>query len=467
MKQILIIGGGITGLTSAFYLQQEIKEKNLPYKIKLVEKSDTLGGKIETIQRDGFTIERGPDSFLSRKTPAVTLVEKLGLTDQLVRNATGQAHILVEKKLHKIPPGSFMGIPTEARPFLFSGLFSPKGKARAAMDYVLSKGKAQEDQSLGHFFRRRFGDELVENLIEPLLSGIYSGDIDEMSLMATFPNFYHLEQKYGSLIKGLQKTMPKKPKSKTKEKQPGIFYALQGGFASLVSEIEKQLDDNIVSLSTAVDHVEKKEHGYHVLLSDGTVYKADAMIVTSPHQTLKQMFSQHDVFQVVDDIPNASVANVALAFDQQAIKKELDGTGFVVSRNSDYRITACTWTHRKWPHSTPEGKVLLRSYVGGPHDPKAAFLTDEEIVDIVLQDLNKLMKIKGDPLFTVVTRFQNVMPQYTVGHQQRIKELHDYAATQLPGVWFAGASFDGVGVPDCIEQGERAVLELLQFMKEN
>lgn len=464
MKQILIVGGGITGLASAFFIQEEIKEKNLPYQLKLVEAKERVGGKIETVHRDGFTIERGPDSFLSRKKPAVDLVEKLGLTDQLVRNSTGQAHILVGKKLHKIPPGSFMGIPTEVQPFLFSGLFSVKGKLRAGLDFIKPKGKAVEDQSLGLFFRRRFGDELVENLIEPLLSGIYSGDVDEMSLMATFPNFYQLEQKHGSLIKGLNKTMPKQPK--TKQKKPGIFYALTGGFESLVDELEKQLDD-VISLNTAVDHVEKKENGYHVLLSDGTVYKADAMIVTSPHTSIRRMFSKHEALKTVDEIPTTSVANVALAFDQKAIKKELDGTGFVVSRNSDFRITACTWTHRKWPHTTPDGKVLLRSYVGGPHDPNAAFLSDDEIVDVVLKDLRKVMKIKGEPNFKVISRFKNKMPQYAVGHLERVKKIRDYAAVNLPGVFIAGASFEGVGVPDCIEQGEKAGTQLLQFISEH
>src|SRR5699024_8248703 len=150
---------------------------------RLVEADNRLGGKIETVKREGFTIERGPDSFLSRKTAAIKLIEKLGLEDTLVRNATGQAYILVRNKLHKIPSGSFMGIPTEVRPFLMSRLFSTKGKLRAGFDYILPKGKQVDDQSLGMFFRRRFGNELVDHLIEPLLSGIYSGDIDDMSLM--------------------------------------------------------------------------------------------------------------------------------------------------------------------------------------------------------------------------------------------------------------------------------------------
>lgn len=462
MKQILVVGGGITGLSAAYYVQEKINEQNLPYRVQLVEASDRLGGKIATEYRDGFTIERGPDSFLARKTAALKLIEKVGLQHSLVRNATGQAYILVRNKLHKIPQGSFMGIPTEVRPFLFSRLFSLKGKLRAGFDYVLPKGKEAEDQSLGLFFRRRFGNELVEHLIEPLLSGIYSGDIDEMSLMSTFPNFYHLEQKYGSLIKGLNKSMPKQPKKKQASK--GIFMALTGGFESLVNALEKQLAD-IIKTGVAVDHIEKKETGYHVLLSDGTVYKANSIIITTPHDTLPKMLSQYDVFKHVESIPNTSVANIALAFDEEALKHNMQGTGFVVSRNSNVRITATTWTERKWPHTTPKGKVLLRSYVGGPHDGEAATLTDEELVDIVINDLNKLVKIKGEPDFSIISRFENKMPQYIVGHEAIIRKINEFTKNHLNGMKIVGSSYTGVGVPDCIEAGEKAADEIIKFMK--
>lgn len=461
LKQILIVGGGITGLAAAYSLQEEIKANGLPYKIKLVEASERVGGKIETVKRDGFSIERGADSFLARKTPAVNLIERLGLKDKLVRNSTGTSYILVGKKLHKIPPGSFMGIPIEARPFLFSSLLSLRGKLRAATDYVRPKGKKVDDQSLGEFFRRRFGDELVENLIEPLLSGIYSGDIDDMSLQATFPNFYHIEQKHGSLIRGLQKTMPKRPKQKGK--QQGVFFTLRDGFESLVTALETELQD-VIQRNIAVDHVEKKDSHYHVLLSDGTVYRADALVVTSPHKTVKKIFSQHEVMETLDEIPMTSVANVALAYDKKALKKDIDGTGFVVSRNSKFRITACTWTHRKWPHTVPDDKVLLRGYVGGPHDKEAAFLSDDEITDIVLRDLKKVMKIAGEPNFRVVSRYQHAMPQYTVGHLDRVDKIENYAEEHLPGVYFAGASYRGVGVPDCIDQGEKAATNVMQFL---
>ncbi|MFA1819054.1 protoporphyrinogen oxidase [Virgibacillus oceani] len=461
-KNIVIVGGGITGLSAAYYLQKKIKEKKLPYTVQLIEASERLGGKIKTKNKNGFIIEQGPDSFLARKEPAVKLAEELGIGDDLIRNGTGQSYILVRNKLHKMPAGSFMGIPTQAKPFLFSGIFSVKGKLRAGGDYVLPKGKAMEDQSLGGFFRRRFGDELVENLIEPLLSGIYAGNIDDMSLMATFPNFYHLEQEHRSLVKGLQQTMP--PPQKSTGKKPGMFFSFKEGLEIFIKAIEEKLDNVTVDLNAAVDHVEKKDNFYHLLLSNGEVAKADAIVMTTPHHTLPKMFSQYAFFKTLKDIPSTSVANVAMAFDRSAIKKDIDGTGFVVSRNSDYRITACTWTHKKWPSTTPDGKVLLRAYVGRPNDQEVVDYSDEEITDIVLADLRKTMKIKKKPEFSVVSRWKNAMPQYTVGHRERISEVREGAAQSIPGVFLTGSSFEGVGIPDCIGQGEQAVRDVLDFL---
>ncbi|TFJ93544.1 protoporphyrinogen oxidase [Lentibacillus salicampi] len=464
-KKILIAGGGITGLSAAFYLQKEIREKGLPYEVKLVEAGSRLGGKIKTTRRNGFVIEQGPDSFLSRKQPGVKLVRELGLSDQLVRNGTGQSYILVNNKLHKIPKGSYMGVPVSIRPFLFSGIFSPVGKLRAGMDLVLPRGKTG-DQSLGGFFRRRFGNELVENLIEPLLSGIYAGDLDDMGIMATFPNFYQLEQEHRSLIKGMRKTMPEKKKpKKSSGKKRGMFYSFANGLETLVERLEDVLGDN-VSLGVGVDHVEKKDHGYHVLLSNGDVYRADAVVMATPHDTLPKIFSQYELFDDFRDIPATSVANVAMAFDESAIKQDIDGTGFVVSRNSDFRITACTWTHKKWPNAAPDGKALVRCYVGKPSDQSVVDLSDEEITNIVLDDLNKTMNITAKPEFSVISRWVNAMPQYTVGHTERIANVRDDMDQELPGVFLAGSSYEGVGIPDCISQGEKAVTDVLTFLRD-
>ncbi|MBX0357177.1 protoporphyrinogen oxidase [Halobacillus sp. Nhm2S1] len=462
-KRVVVVGGGISGLTSAYYLQKEAREQGYSLDVQLLECSDHLGGKIDTVQKDGFTIERGPDSFLARKESAGRLAREVGLGDELVPNGTGQSYILVNGKLHKMPSGSFMGIPTRVRPFLFSGLFSPVGKTRAALDLVKSKKTVEGDQSLGLFFRRRLGNEVVENLIEPLLSGIYAGNIDRLSLQSTFPNFYKLEQEYGSLIKGLRQTYPMK-KSKKGEKKPSMFRTLRNGLGSLVEAIEERLEPGTVQTGVKVDHIEKKINGYHLLLSDGTVTEADAVILAAPHYAVQRMLSQYDFLEPFKETNATSVANVAMAFDASAIKKDIDGTGFVVSRNSDFRITACTWTHKKWPHSTPEGKVLLRCYVGKPSDQEVVRKTDEEIEEIVLKDLNKTMNITAKPEFSIVTRWYDAMPQYTVGHKQRVNEITEQMEKALPGVYLAGGSYRGIGLPDCIDQGEAAVQNVIDYL---
>ncbi|GAQ19629.1 protoporphyrinogen oxidase [Oceanobacillus picturae] len=463
-KSIVIVGGGITGLSAAYYLQKTMKEQGLSLNIKLVEASDRLGGKIKTMKRDGFTIEQGPDSLLARKAPAAKLVEELGLHDQVIRNATGQSYILLKNKLHKMPKGTFMGVPKEIGPLLNSHLLSGKGKFRAVGERFIPKGKQEGDQSLGEFFRRRFGNELLVNQIESLLSGIHSGDINQMSLKATYPNFYELEQKYGSVMKGLKKSMPK-PAKNNQTKASGAFFSFKNGLETMVHVLHDKLDEGTVKLKTAVDHIEKKEHGYHILLSDGDVFQADAIIMATPHFTVPKMFSQYDFFKPFQEVPSVSTANVVLAFDQSAIKRDIDGTGFLVTRNSDFRITACTWTHKKWPSTAPNGKILLRCYVGKPGDEEIVDLSDEEITDIVLRDLKKTMKIKAKPEFRVITRWKDGRPQYTVGHLERLAEIRNKAQEHIPGVYLAGCSYDGAGIPDCIEQGEKAVADVLDFLK--
>ncbi|CDQ21093.1 protoporphyrinogen oxidase [Halobacillus karajensis] len=462
-KQVVVVGGGISGLTSAYYLQKEARNQGHDIHVQLLESSPHLGGKISTVQKDGFTIERGPDSFLARKESAGRLVKEVGIEDELVPNGTGQSYILVNGKLHKMPSGSYMGIPTRVRPFLFSGLFTPAGKMRASLDLVKPKKTVDGDQSLGLFFRRRLGNQVVENLIEPLLSGIYAGDIDRLSLQSTFPNFYDLEQEYGSLIKGLRQTYPLK-KSKKGEKKPSMFRTLRNGLGSLVEAVEDKLEPGTVHKGVKVEHIEKKEEGYHLLLSDGTVQEADAVILAVPHFAVQRMLSQFEFFKPFKETNATSVANVAMAFNASAIKQDIDGTGFVVSRNSDFRITACTWTHKKWPHSTPEGKVLLRCYVGKPSDQEVVGKSDEEIQEIVLNDLNKTMNITDKPEFSVVTRWYDAMPQYAVGHKQRLNDITAHMEKELPGVYLAGGSYRGIGLPDCIDQGEAAVKRVMDYL---
>jgi len=469
LKKVAIIGGGIAGITAAYYLQKEAKEKGLPIESVLIEASPRLGGKIQTYTENGYVIEKGPDSFLARKLSASRLAEEAGLKDQLVHNGAGKSYILVKDQLHSMPGGAIMGIPTKITPFITSGLFSPLGKLRAGGDFILPRSKVAGDQSLGQFFRRRFGNEVVDHLIEPLLSGIYAGDIDQMSLLATFPQFYEVEQKYRSLILGMKKATPKrKPQEKGQpaKKSPGMFLSLKGGLESLVRAIEAKLAPGTVIKGVAVENVKRVDGHYVVQLSSGEERTFDSIIVSVPHKQTAKIFSDYSFFEPFKEIPSTSVANVAMAFPASAVKRDIDGTGFIISRDSGYSMTAVTWTHKKWPHSAPSGKALLRCYVGRPGDEEIVSRSDEEIVQTVLHELNKTMNIDAEPELTVITRWHDAMPQYTVGHKDRLKTITTKMASELPGVFLAGASYEGLGVPDCIDQGEKEVKKVLEYLSE-
>ena len=453
-KHTVIIGGGITGLAAAYYLQKE----KLNMEITLIEKTNELGGKIKTVQQEGFTIERGPDSFLERKQSAQNLAKELGLENELVRNATGQSYILSQDRLHQIPKDSMMGVPTRLQPFFASSLFTLGGKVAALKDYFVSKSDINEDISVGHFFRRRLGDQVVDRLIHPLISGIYSGDIDQLSLKATFPSFHEVEHKRRSLMKGLRR-----PKPQGKAATPkGQFLTLKRGLGSLVEALEEVLEKNINLLkNTSVKHIEKQETHYAIYLEgQDDPLIADHIIMTTPHAVTRKIFAQYDFMQSFMQEKNTSVANIALAFKEDALEKLPDGTGFVVSKRDRYRITACTWTHKKWPHTTPEGHVLIRAYVGKPGDEEILDMTDQQIEDIVLKDLKTIMPIQKPPLFSIVTRWYDAMPQYTVGHVERLNELEEKVKEHLPNVYLAGNSYRGVGIPDCINQAIAVVNQI-------
>lgn len=463
-KKVVIVGGGITGLSAAFYMQKEAREKGLPLDVLLVEASNRLGGKIQTVRRDGFIIERGPDSFLIRKKSIGILAEDLGIEDELVKNATGKAYIFVNGQLHPIPGGSIMGIPTEMGPFLKTGLFSLTGKLRAAGDFVLPRKPIEGDQSLGQFFRRRLGGEVVEKLIEPLLSGVYAGDIDHMSLQSTYPQFSEVEKNHRSLILGMKKTAPKKTPSTnaSSTKKEGAFHTFRNGLETLVEALEPKLDPGSVLKGVRLESIERIGEKNFLELNNGQKIEADAVIMTTGHAMASTLFAPHGLLQDLGEMPSTSVATVALAFPEESVVQDKEGTGFLVSRSGDYSITACTWTHRKWPTSTPEGKVLIRAFVGRVGDEAIVDLPDDEIEKIVLADLSSIIDIKGKPDFTVITRWKEDRPQYQVGHKQRIEGARKELADNFPQVKLAGASYAGVGLPDCVDQGKAAVAEVIQ-----
>ncbi|MBN3553450.1 protoporphyrinogen oxidase [Fictibacillus nanhaiensis] len=459
-KHVIILGGGITGLAAAFYVQKYAKETGKSITFSVIEASNRLGGKIDTIKEDGFVLERGPDSYLARKTVMTELVKDVGLGDDLVSNETGQAYILHNMKLHPIPEGAVMGIPTKVMPFATTPLFSVAGKARAGLDLVLPKRKdSQQDISVGHFFRRRLGDEVVDRLIEPLLSGIYAGRIDRLSLQSTFPQFVETEKKYRSLILGMKKTQPKQEKTPiAKKKKKGAFLTLKGGLSSFIEALSKAVPEENIKTGVSVKAVELLEDGaYSVMMEDGSVMTGDNVIVTTPYPITKKLFSKTVFPAGFHDTKPTSVATVAMSFNEEDVNFSLDGTGFVIAKSEKTSITACTWTSRKWPHTTPKGKVVLRCYVGRAEDQDIVHQSDEVILEKVLDDLKKIMGVDSHPEFYHVSRMIDSMPQYEVGHKEHVKKLRTAFQNELPGVRLAGAPYDGVGLPDCVNSAKEAV----------
>ncbi|AYG00129.1 protoporphyrinogen oxidase [Lactococcus allomyrinae] len=464
-KKIVIVGGGITGLSAMMEMQKRVLNEDLPVELLLVEAEPRLGGKIETVKHAGYIIERGPDSFLERKTAMAELAAEVGVAEQLVNNATGQAYIAMNGKLYPIPAGSIMGVPTNEESFLESGLFSDEAKKRAMDDFKIEKSPAEIDQSMGQFFRRRLGDEVVENLIEPLLSGVYGGNLDEMSLLSTYPQFYEVEQKYGSLIGGLREQAKENVKKMPyRGAVKGMFQNFSTGLQTLVDAIEAHIPKEKVRLSSPVIKILADSGSYRLEFADGNFISADSIILTTPHEISVQLLAAYGVMEGFADIPSTSVVTIAMGFPAEALKKDFDGTGFLVSRNSDFSITACTWLHKKWPHTTPAGKITLRVFMGKPGDERYVTLSDEELISLALKDLRQIMDLDGEPEFAEISRLTNSMAQYTVGHKARLEEARKTLAEKLPGTFIAGMSYDAIGLPDNVVAGRKYGNEALNFV---
>lgn len=461
-RKVVIIGGGLTGLSAAFYTRNFLRDAGFEPVVTVLEKGSSWGGKIETLHKDGFVIEKGPDSFLARKTAMVDLAKELEIDHDLVTTnpEAKKTYLLHKGKLHEMPPGLVLGIPTQIKPFLASKLVSPAGKLRALMDYVLPPRRSEEDESLGDFIQRRLGHEVLENVTEPLLAGIYAGDTRHLSLKSTFPQFGIVEREHGSLIRGMMNG--RKPAETHTGTKKSMFLTFRQGLQSLVHALVNELASTVDLRSrTGAAAIRKQpEGGYMLELEDGSTLAADHIIVTTPTFAASKLLSPHVDTAALDNINYVSVANVVLAFDKRDVKTNFDGSGFLVPRKEGRTITACTWTSTKWLHTSSDDKVLMRCYVGRAGEQEALKQNDAGLVELVRKDILDLMGIDAQPLFTEVTRLNQSMPQYPVGHLAQIDGLREQLAQHLPGVYIAGAGYDGVGLPDCIRQAKAISAEL-------
>lgn len=458
-RKIVIIGGGLSGLSAAYYVRKFYREAGYQPDIVLIEKKATLGGKIETLHRDGFVIEKGPDSFLARKTAMSDLARELKLEHELVSTNPNakKTYILQRGKLHPMPAGLVLGIPTELKPFLQSSLVSFSGKLRALLDFVLPPRRSLEDESLGELIERRLGTEVLENMTEPLLAGIYAGDMRKISLQATFPQFGEAERKYGSLIRGM--TSGRKPAETHTGTRKSAFLTFRKGLQSLVEALIRELHDveqrtgaAAAEITTVSGNALADAPRYEVRLETGEILQTDDIYVTVQDFAAAKLLCPHVDVSPLEDVNYVSVANVVLAFARKDIVTEYDGSGFLVPRKEARNITACTWTSTKWLHTSPDDRVLLRCYVGRSGDEQNVGLPDEALTGLVLKDLREIMGITAKPLFAEITRLKHSMPQYPVGHPARIAALRNELGQKLPGVYAFGAGYDAIGMPDCIKQ---------------
>lgn len=469
-KHIVVIGGGITGLSAAFTLKQRADRNKLPLRCTILEQDNRLGGKIRTYREDGLVLEGGPDSMLARKPAGVNLIRELGIESEMVGTNPGahKTYILHQGKLERLPPGTNMGIPTQFTPFATTKLLSLRGKARATLDLVIPPGPQDKDISLGRFLRRRLGDEVVNSIAEPLLAGIYAGSVDDLSLAATFPQFRAMEQSHRSLILGtLAARRAAKPDVSTTSGR-SVFVTLRGGLQTVIERLYDCLHEWAdIRMETAVHSIRHQENGRYLVETNGpdspSTTVCDAVIVTVPADAAANLLAPVcSTARELKEIPYVSTATVIFGYSADSLQVDLDASGFVIPRGEKRHITACTWVSSKWPHTTSGGRVLIRCYVGRAGQQDELSLSDEAMATLVQRELRDILGIAARPWFTRVTRWDRAMPQYRVGHVERVRAVESSLIKSAPGVFICGAGYHGVGIPDCIADGTEAAQKAIE-----
>lgn len=463
VPHVVIVGGGITGLAAAYYIQKKSREAGKPVRYTLLERAPTLGGKIVTQQLDGFVVEGGPDCFLTRKPWALNLCRELGLEDELLgtNEERRKIYVLSGGRLHPLPEGVMLIVPTQFLPFATSRLISIPGKLRMAMDLLIPRRDEDDDETLSSFVRRRLGQEALDKIAEPLLSGIHVSDPDQLSLKSSFPRLMEVERKYGSLIRGMLAAKRAMPQNNNGARSTlPMFMTLRGGMGQLVDTLVDKLDTQAVHTGSSVTALESINAGgppYRLRTQDGGALLADAVVLAAPSDVASRLVEGLDpgLAQDLASIRYVSTAVVTLGYRPRAGLLPLNGFGFIIPKKEGRRITACTWTSTKFDHRAPEDHRLVRCFVGGPGREEMVDLDDATLTRVVSQELADIMGLHAEPDLVSIFRWHKVNPQYDLGHLDRVARMQARAA-EHGGLFLAGGSFDGVGVPDCVRQGEDA-----------
>jgi protoporphyrinogen/coproporphyrinogen III oxidase len=484
MKRVVIIGAGITGLAAAHRLIERCSELRQPLDILLLEAKPVVGGTLQTDLRDGFLLERGPDSFISEKPEAINLARRLGIESNLIETNSENRRSFIGRdgKLKPVPEGFRLMAPSKILPFMTSGIFSLSGKARMAADLFLPRKSAngKSDESLADFVRRRLGSEALTRMAQPMIGGIYTADPEKLSLRATFPRFLDMESQHRSIILALFRAGKSATAAETRATSGArysLFLTFDKGMQLLSDTLAKRITarqstgDDLetkceVRLNTRVESLQPEPgdsaRKWRVRLGVNDSVTADAVCIALPAYVAAGVLADHfaDISSDLASITYASTATINLGFRRSDIPHPLDGFGFVIPFVERRSLLACTFSSIKFPDRAPAGCVLLRAFVGGALQPEMFALDETEMITKVLGDLRELLGINKSPLFAETSKWARSMPQYELGHLDRVDSIRRHLA-ELPNLTLAGNAYSGAGVPDCIRSGETAAEELI------
>ena len=461
----IIIGGGITGLSTAWYLEKLAREDGTNLSIVLVERENGLGGKISTLREDGFVVEAGPDGFLTRKPWAMDLANELGLSEDIVYMQAMGASLLVDGKLHRIPPGLMGPAPASRKDVWSASFLSWRGKLRASLEPLVGKRKAAGRESLGAFLRRRMGAELTDTLLEPLTAGIYGSDSYDMSLDALFPILEEWEERYGSITRGMRES---KKAARGSNPPPSAFFSFDGGAYRIVQAVADSLEKTEIIRGRAAVAVNQTEEAhpprYRVTLDDARSFESDVVVLATPAQdagTLVGSFAP-GLGRLLERMRSSPTGSVSMAFRREDVTHPLDGSGFLAPRSEAGLVAGCTWTSSKWPGRSPGEYVLLRAFLGSAKGRSFLEHSDEDLIAAATETLQPLLGIRGAPGRAWVHRWAEGMPQYKVDHTEWLDGVERELAGHQ-GLFLCGASYRGIGVPDCVRQGRDTAERIHSF----
>ena len=442
MDRIVIIGGGISGLSLAYF----VLEKDPAADIVVFESEKRLGGKIWTDRSEGFLCEGGVNGFLDNRPMTLELASKIGIKPLRSNDASRKRFIFSDNRLQRLPESP----PT----FFTSGLLSLLGRLRV-MAEVIIRGNPPEEETLAAFAKRRLGREAYEKLIDPMASGIYAGNPETLSLRACFPKVYDLEKNYGGLVRGMIALQRAKKKAGSDEKvgagPGGTLTSFHNGMGEVVDALRTVLGDRVRTGFKAVS-IDKKGRGYQVFFSDGSGIEAGKVIIASPAYAASEILKALDghLSNIVASIPYPSLSVVCLGYRKEKIKASLDGFGFLVPSAEKRKILGTLWDSSIFPNRAPEGHVLLRSMVGGARASSLALENDSRLLKLVEKEMLDIMGIRSDPDFVRIYRHEMAIPQYTVGHLGRLEEI-DSILSKFTNLYLTGNAYRGVSVNDCVE----------------